>query len=55
MASSSQIKPGEKSSIVATLDAEGYNGRVIKEIWIYSNDPKRPKAAIVLRADVMRE
>jgi hypothetical protein len=55
MASSSQIKPGEKGTIVVTLDADSYKGQVVKEIWVYSNDPKKPMATLVLKAEVVRE
>ncbi len=54
MASSSHIKPGEAGRIVATLDARDYKGRVVKEIWVFSNDPKRPKLTLTLKAEVMR-
>jgi hypothetical protein len=55
MASSSQIKPGEKGKIVAALDARDFKGQVVKEIWVFSNDPKRPKVTLTIKAEVVRQ
>jgi hypothetical protein len=52
MASSSQIKPGETGSVTATVSLKNYNGRVTKEITVYSNDPQKPRVSLILTADV---
>jgi hypothetical protein len=52
MASSSQIKPGEAGSISATLNVQHYNGKVAKEIAVYSNDPGKPRVNLVLKAEI---
>ena len=54
MASSSQIKPEAKGKIVAALDARDYKGRVVKEIWVYTNDPRRPRVTLTIKAEVER-
>jgi hypothetical protein len=55
MASSSQIKPGEKGSITATVNIQQYNGKVVKEISVYSNDPAKPHAVLLIKADIRRD
>jgi len=52
MASSSQIKPGESGSITATVNVQNYNGKVTKEIAVYSNDPRKPRVNLLLKAEV---
>ena len=55
MASSSQIKPGEKGKITAAVDVRNYNGAVIKHIIVRSNDPLKPQAVLQLKAEVRRD
>ncbi len=54
MASSSQIKPGEKGSINVTVDVGNANGTLVKSISVYSNDPARPKVTLTIKAEIRR-
>jgi hypothetical protein len=54
MASSSQIKPGEKGRINVTIDLGKTEGTIIKNIIVYSNDPRRPKVTLTLKAEIRR-
>lgn len=49
----STIKPGESSSIKATFNSGGYNGKVTKAIYVYTNDPKNSEVVLMLTADVL--
>jgi hypothetical protein len=46
------IKPGESSSIKAVFNSGGYNGKVTKAIYVYTNDPKNSEIVLMLNADV---
>ena len=46
------IKPGESGSIKATFSSGGYNGKVTKAIYVYTNDPKNSEVVLMLSADV---
>jgi hypothetical protein len=46
------IKPGESSSIKAVFSSGGYNGKVTKTIYVYTNDPKNSEVVLMLSADV---
>jgi len=46
------IKPGESNSIKATFNSGGYNGKVTKTIYVYTNDPKNSEVMLMLSADV---
>ncbi|HEY5471042.1 MAG TPA: DUF1573 domain-containing protein [Bacteroidales bacterium] len=46
------IKAGESSSIKATFNSGGYNGKVTKAIYVYTNDPKNSEVVLMLNADV---
>ncbi len=52
MASSSHISPGEKGKITAKIDTSQRRGMLFKTIDVLSNDPKRPKATLTLKADI---
>jgi hypothetical protein len=47
------IKPGESGSIKATFNSGGYNGKVTKAIYVYTNDPKNSEVILMLNAEVM--
>ncbi len=49
---SNTIRPGESSSIKATFNSGGYNGRVTKAIYVYTNDPKNSEVILMLNAEV---
>lgn len=46
------IKPGESGSIKATFSSGGYQGKVTKTIYVYTNDPKKSEVVLMLTADV---
>ncbi|MFH0932862.1 MAG: hypothetical protein V1832_00910 [Nitrospirota bacterium] len=48
MASSSRLKPGEEGKIVATI--KGTIGFITKTVKVFTNDPKKPVVALVLKA-----
>jgi len=49
------IKPGESSSIKAVFNSGGYKGKVTKAIYVYTNDPKKSEAVLMLTANVKQE
>jgi hypothetical protein len=46
------IKPGESSSIKATFSSGGYNGKVTKAIYVYTNDPQNSEVVLMINAEV---
>ena len=46
------IKAGESSTIKATFNSGGYNGKVTKAIYVYTNDPKNSEVVLMLNAEV---
>lgn len=46
------IKPGQSGSIKAVFNSGGYNGRVQKAIYVYTNDPKNSEVVLILNAEV---
>jgi hypothetical protein len=46
------IKAGQSSSIKATFNSGGYNGKVTKAIYVYTNDPKNSEVVLMLNAEV---
>ncbi len=46
------IKPGASSSIKATFNSGGYQGKVNKAIYVYANDPLKSEVVLMLSADV---
>jgi len=50
---SNTIKPGEASTIKATFNSGTYKGKVIKVIYVYTNDPENPETALTFNADVV--
>jgi len=48
------IKPGQSSSIKAVFSSGGYNGKVTKAIYVYTNDPKNSEAILMLTANVQQ-
>ncbi len=49
------IKPGESSSIKAVFNSGSYKGKVTKAIYVYTNDPKKSEAVLMLTANVEQE
>jgi len=52
MASSSQLKPGEKGKIIAKINIKGRVGSVSKGVQVFSNDPKRSSVTLFLNATI---
>ena len=46
------IRPGESGSIKASFSSGGYEGKVTKTIYVYTNDPKKSEVILMLTADV---
>ena len=46
------IKPGESSSIKAVFNSGSYKGKVVKTIYVYTNDPKNSEAVLMINAEV---
>ncbi len=46
------IKPGESSSIKAVFNSGSYKGKVTKAIYVYTNDPRKSEAVLMLTANV---
>jgi hypothetical protein len=53
MASSSHLKPGEQGTITARMSTTGKKGPATETLEVVSNDPKRPKVTLTLRASVL--
>ncbi|MBM3297944.1 MAG: DUF1573 domain-containing protein [Candidatus Aminicenantes bacterium] len=53
LASRKQLKPGQDGQVMVTFSTEGLAGKVIKWIYIHSNDPARPRAEFRVEADVI--
>lgn len=52
MASSSQIKPGEAGKIAVAVHTADFKGAIVKEVWLYTNDPRNEKVVLTIRAEV---
>jgi hypothetical protein len=46
------IKPGESSSIKATFNSGSYTNKVVKAIYVYTNDPENSEVVLMLNAEV---
>jgi len=53
MASSSHLKAGEKGAITARVATQAKQGAVIETVEVLTNDPRRPKVSLTLRATVL--
>jgi len=52
MLSQENIQPGKSAELQVTFNPTGYKGVVKKDIYLDSNDPKRPNVKIIVSADV---
>lgn len=51
MAGSSHLKPGDSGVINVSVDMRNrIDGKFIKTVEVFSNDPKRPKVILTLKA-----
>lgn len=48
----SNIKAGETGSIKATFNSGSYKGKVVKAIYVYTNDPENSEVVLTFNADV---
>ena len=55
LASSSQIKPGDKGKITAKVDIKGRSNELSKSIQVFSNDPKKPVVTLFLKAIIKKQ
>jgi hypothetical protein len=46
------VKAGESSSIKATFNSGSYKGKVVKVIYVYTNDPESSEVALTFNAEV---
>jgi len=48
----SNIRPGESGTIRATFNSGSYKGKVVKVIYVYTNDPENSEVALTFNAEV---
>jgi len=48
----SLILPGASTRLKAALETRSFSGRILKHLFLMTNDPAAPKAALPLRADI---
>jgi hypothetical protein len=51
----SSIKSGESGTIKATFSSGSYKGKVVKAIYVYTNDPENSEAVLTFNADVIQK
>jgi len=49
------IRPGESGTIKASFNSGSYNGKVVKAIYVYTNDPQNSEVVLTFNADVIRK
>jgi hypothetical protein len=49
------IKPGGKGSIKAKFNSGGYKGDIYKNIFVYTNDPKKSEVMLMIKGNVLVE
>jgi len=52
VASSSHLKPGERGAIIAKVTVPDRLGKIIKMVQVFTNDPKRRRVVLTLKADL---
>ncbi len=50
--SKSSLAPGESVSLEARVDTSHFSGRIMKQVYIDSNDPTTPSAVVYIQGDV---
>jgi hypothetical protein len=53
MAGASRLKAGQKSAVTARIATELKQGEVTEAVEVLTNDPRRPKVVLTLRARVL--
>lgn len=51
----SNIKPGESGTIKASFNSGSYKGKVVKAIYVYTNDPENSEVVLTFNADVAQK
>jgi len=49
----SRLKPGEKGSIIARVETLSKSNPLEETVEVASNDPKRPKVVLIMRANLV--
>lgn len=52
LVSQKELSPGQEGKIKVSFDSRGYAGKVIKYIYLESNDPSRPRQELTITAEV---
>ncbi len=52
LVSRKEIPPGGEGKIKVTFDSRGYAGKVIKYVYLESNDPENPRQELTITAEV---
>lgn len=52
LASKKRLEPGENGSLKITFNTRGYKGNVSKYIYVYSNDPEKPRTMLTITANI---
>lgn len=52
LVSRKEILPGQEGKLKVTFDSRGYAGKIIKYVYLESNDPKNPRQELTITAEV---
>ncbi len=52
MASSSRLKAGQTGTILVSVNTSNRRGVILKTVEVLTNDPRKPRVILTLRADV---
>ena len=52
--SKASLAPGESVSLEARVDTSHFSGRIMKQVYVDSNDPTAPSAIVYIQGDVMQ-
>lgn len=52
MAGSAHLKPGDIGTIIARINTPNRIGRIIKIVQVFTNDPKKQRVVLTLKADL---
>lgn len=53
--SAKKLAPGEWGELKTIFNSKGFQGKVTKTVYVYSNDPDQPQAKFRLQGEVLRE
>jgi len=46
------IKPNETINLVTTFNSKGYNGKILKRVTVFTNDPKNSKISLIVKGNI---